>query len=427
MRIALLWLALAGAALAQGLVKPEGFEVQDRPDDAGGGLIATWQKSPSDGSEVRYQLFGAKSKDGPWVLLKDLDSQKWFKSDAPQIFGFDGENSSWHFVELTQWEDLTNPQMEEEPLKNDKTFPTIQDYLSKFDSVWFPPGLVSPYHFRLEIVRGQERLEVGSTTALPKKNIWNGSRMHVFLVAIALSALILVMISLARKHPNLLFVRRLPGLDAVDEAIGRATEMGKPVLYLNGLLGLESVSTIASVSILGRLARRIAQYDSQILVPCYDPMVFPVCQEVVREAYMDAGRPDAFKEDSIFFVTNDQFSYVASVDGIMVREKPAANLYMGYYYAESLLLAETGASTGAIQIAGTDSVTQLPFFVATCDYTLMGEELYAASAYLSREPLQLGSLKGQDIGKAALMLLLVLGTVLTLSGVDGLTHWFTTF
>jgi hypothetical protein len=116
----------------------------------------------------------------------------------------------------------------------------------------------------------------------------------------------------------------------------------------------------------------------------------------------------------VYFLTQDQFSYTAAVCGIMVRDKPAANFLMGYYYAESLLLAETGQSTGAIQIAGTDSQAQLPFFITTCDYTLIGEELYAASAYLSREPLLLGSLKGQDLVKALMMLLIIGQTLLFL-------------
>ena len=101
----------------------------------------------------------------------------------------------------------------------------------------------------------------------------------------------------------------------------------------------------------------------------------------------------------------------------MLREKPAANFYMGSYFAESLLLTETGAGTGAIQIAGTDSDHQLPFFVTTCDYTLIGEELYAASAYLSREPVLVGTLRGQDIGKAFIMAVLILGTTLATFGV----------
>jgi hypothetical protein len=74
-----------------------------------------------------------------------------------------------------------------------------------------------------------------------------------------------------------------------------------------------------------------------------------------------------------------------------------------------LILAETGAEAGSIQIAGTDQVAQLPFFIVACDYTLIGEELYAASAYLGREPILLGSLKAQDYAKAAVIILAALG------------------
>jgi hypothetical protein len=148
---------------------------------------------------------------------------------------------------------------------------------------------------------------------------------------------------------------------------------------------------------------------------------------VVKEAYLNAGRPDAYNEDIVFMAATEQFSYAAAVDGMMVRERPAANIMMGYFFAESLLLAETGASIGAIQIAGTDSYTQLPFFITTCDYTLMGEELYAASAYLAREPKLLGSLKGQDIGKAVVLLVLLMGTLLATLGNQSLTHLFTAY
>ncbi len=211
----------------------------------------------------------------------------------------------------------------------------------------------------------------------------------------------------------------------MDEAIGRATEMGKPVLQVNGLDPLSTLSTIAAVNILGRIARKVASYDSDLLVPCFDPVVMTVSQEVVKNAYLEAGRPDAYREDNIYFVTDQQFSYVASVCGIMLREKPAANFFLGYFYAESLLLAETGSTTGAIQIAGTDALSQLPFFITTCDYTLIGEELYAASAYLAREPMLLGSLKGQDIGKAFVMVMIIAGSVLATFGILWLTHLLT--
>jgi hypothetical protein len=96
----------------------------------------------------------------------------------------------------------------------------------------------------------------------------------------------------------------------------------------------------------------------------------------------------------------------------MVREKPAACFYFGQFYAESLILAETGNSVGAMQIAGTAQPSQLPFFVAACDYTLIGEEFFAASAYLSGQPDQLGSLKGQDLGKMLAAALILVGCAL---------------
>lgn len=231
-------------------------------------------------------------------------------------------------------------------------------------------------------------------------------------------------IGIARRRE--LKIRRIAGLEALDEALGRATEMGKPVLFIHGLRDMSQISTIAAVNILGRVARRTAEYDTALRVVAPDPVVMSVSQETVKASYIEAGRPDAFNPDHVFIAGAEQFSYAAAVEGIMIRDRPAAHIMMGYFYAESLLLAETGSTTGAIQIAGTDAFTQLPFFITTCDYTLLGEELYAASAYLSGEPRMLGTLKGQDAGKALILLALAVGTFLATAGLSPqLTHFFT--
>jgi len=210
----------------------------------------------------------------------------------------------------------------------------------------------------------------------------------------------------------------------VDDAIGRATEMGRPILYLLGIGVATEVNTIASFSILGRVAKRVAEFQTPIIVPCYDPIVMAVAQEVVKSSFLDAGRADDYRQESVFFVTNYQFAYVAAVNGIMLRERPATNIYMGKFMAESLLLAETGTLAGSIQIAGTDEIAQIPFFIVSCDYTLIGEELYAASAYLGREPVLLGSLKAQDWAKAVIMVCGLIGMVATALGWPAFAHFF---
>ncbi|MEO0254784.1 MAG: DUF6754 domain-containing protein [candidate division WOR-3 bacterium] len=240
-------------------------------------------------------------------------------------------------------------------------------------------------------------------------------KLSVLISVLIYTFLLLYFISKARKGEKL-FLRKIPGIEAVDEAIGRATEMGRSILYVPGLSTIDDVATIASLNILSRVAKKAGEYETDIIVPNRNPVVYTVAKEVIKQAYTSIGRPDLFKEDSVFYVTDSQFGYAASVCGLMVREKTATNFFMGMFWAESLLLAETGASTGAIQIAGTDAITQLPFFVTSCDYTLIGEEFYAASAYLSGEPVLVSTIKAQDFMKLIIGFLLILGGFLGLIG-----------
>lgn len=209
-----------------------------------------------------------------------------------------------------------------------------------------------------------------------------------------------------------MFIRRISGLSAIEDAVGRATEMGRGVLYVPGIADMDDIQTIAGVTIMGHVARKTAEYDTDLYAPQCRSFVMSVAHEVVKQAYMEKGRVDAYRPDRINYLTDDQFGYVAGAGGIMMRDKPAACFYLGTFYAESLILAETGNAIGAIQIAGTAEPSQIPFFVAACDYTLIGEELFAASAYLSKNPREIGSLKGQDMVKVVIIIAIIIGTFL---------------
>jgi len=273
------------------------------------------------------------------------------------------------------------------------------------------------YSYRLAVINDEQEVEQYYFSAATASAQWfNTDKISLLIMAIFLASAIVYFILHARRGGRL-YIRKISGLDTMEEAVGRATEMGKPIVFVPGIMDLDDMQTIAGLNILGHLATKVAQYDSTIHVPVCRSMVLSTAKEIVKESYLRAGRPDAFNPDSVYYLTDDQFGYVAGVDGIILREKPAANFYLGAFYAESLILAETGFESGAIQIAGTAMPTQIPFFVAACDYTLIGEELFAASAYLSNEPNQLGSLKGQDVGKAIIIVVLLAGVVLEMCGV----------
>ncbi|HVP36464.1 MAG TPA: DUF6754 domain-containing protein [Terriglobales bacterium] len=254
------------------------------------------------------------------------------------------------------------------------------------------------------------------TALAAEETRWFDPQKTGLLVGILITILLVFGLIFYSKKKGSLKIRSIPGLEAMDEAVGRATEMGKPILFSSGLGKMERVATMASMNILGSVAEKIAEYNTPLIIPNYDPMVTTVAQEVVKESFARAGHPESFKPENIYFVTQSQFGYVAAVDGIMLREKPATNLFLGTFEAESLILAETGNSIGALQIAGTDSTIQLSFFIVACDYTLIGEEFFAASGYLTKDPMVLGSIKGQDFLKLIIGLLIIAGGILSTLG-----------
>jgi len=276
-----------------------------------------------------------------------------------------------------------------------------------------PDGTVTEnsYRFMVEAI-GQQGVRSAASKSeqavTPKLQWFAGYRLWLAIIMLVLCGSVVAFILMARTGMSLK-VRKIAGLEAVDEAVGRATEMGRSCLFIPGIQDMNDIQTIAGITVLSRVAKTAAEYDARIEVPTSRSLVMTTARETVQSAFLAAGRPDAYNEDLIYYVTDEQFGYVAYLSGMMVREKPAACFYMGSFFAESLILAETGNSIGAIQVAGTAQPAQLPFFVAACDYTLIGEEFFAASAYLSGSPEELGSLKGQDVGKLIVAIGIIVG------------------
>lgn len=241
---------------------------------------------------------------------------------------------------------------------------------------------------------------------------WFDSDRLPVLVGVLFCILLVLYTTYHKRSRDKFVMREISGLKAIEEAIGRATEMARPLLFTPGWGGdMQRPTTIASMNILSHVAEATARYDCQLVYPTHDPVIMSVAQEVVREAYSRAGYPDRFQSDDIQYVSSSQFGYAAAVDGMITRLKPASIFLLGTFEAESLILAETGNSVGAIQIAGTDSTIQLSFFIVACDYTLIGEELFAASGYLSGDKSIMASIRAQDIIKILIAVFLIVATV----------------
>jgi hypothetical protein len=353
------------------------LKAEDAPNDGGGSIRLTWAASPDDGAGhknvVSYNIIRAVT-------------------DPSGIRTFDTVGSAT----------AGNTEFTDGHTEDGVPYIYVVEAVAAAPSPGGPPVTVAEQ-------------SNPSGVAYSKGQWFHMGRLNALLGVIIVCGAILYFIQKAKSGKEL-FIRKIAGLDAVDEAVGRATEMGRKIFYIPGTQDMDEVQTLAGITILGRVARVAAQYEADLEVPVARSLVMVTCREVVKEAYLNAGRPEAYNDGMVYYLTDDQFGYAAGIDGLVMRDKPATLFFMGAFYAESLILAETGNSIGAIQIAGTAMPAQLPFFVAACDYTLIGEELFAASAYLSKEPKLLGSLKGQDLGKAVILLAILVGIVMTSIG-----------
>ncbi|HWR84111.1 MAG TPA: fibronectin type III domain-containing protein [Candidatus Deferrimicrobium sp.] len=356
----------------------------DAPNDNGGSVDVTWEKSPddADGGKVRrYKIMRAEAvggRPGEWTEVGDATA------GATRLTDGNTQDDRDYFYKVVAVNSL------------------IENGAARWRAV-------------------AESMVAGPVRS---KAQWFDLRRVNALVGVTLLCSLLGYFITRARSGKALFIRKIAGLEAVDEAVGRATEMGRKIYYIPGISDMDNMQTIAGLTILGRVAEVAATHDTWLEVPVCRSMVMVTAKEVVKEAYSKVGRPDAFHEDQVHYLTDDQFGYAAAIDGMVMREKPATMFYMGEFFAESLILSETGNAAGAIQIAGTAAPAQLPFFIAACDYTLIGEELFAASAYLSKEPKLLGSLKGQDMGKALVLVAILAGIILESLGVVDFSTFF---
>lgn len=211
-----------------------------------------------------------------------------------------------------------------------------------------------------------------------------------------------------RNKKTEVYVRRIPGVDAIDEGIGRAIELGRPISFTSGLTSVGPV-LYSCLGVLRHIAEKCAVFGSKLLIPTMDPEALALIDSTVQQAYQHQKAFSKYDPTCVRFLSTDQFAFASGYMGIVHREQVGSAFMFGVFAAESLILAESGQQVGALQVAATISNEQIPFFITACDYTLIGEELYAAGAYLSTDPVLKGSLRGQDITKALLLTIIAIG------------------
>jgi hypothetical protein len=206
--------------------------------------------------------------------------------------------------------------------------------------------------------------------------------------------------------------KTLPGLDAIQEAVGRATELGRPFFANIQASGphIED-QVLASCELVRYAAQAAAKYEAPFMLVSNSPDGHPIFEEIVSSAYLAAGKPDLYNPLNIRFIGGFSSGTHVQIMQLMKDENIAAQLISGNLMNQTMFFAETGAALGAIQIGATKNTHQMPFLAMQCDYSLLGDDLYAAAAMISRDPIRMGNLTAQEMGKVLTLLVIVVGVV----------------
>jgi len=210
--------------------------------------------------------------------------------------------------------------------------------------------------------------------------------------------------------------RAIRDIDRLDEWIKHAQELKRGVFFSPGTAGVGSTDTLAALALLRYVAKLCVQSDVKLTIANADFSVQQMTEDILKTAYDEAGKSDKYNVDSVRYISGNIFAYAAGVMGLLQRERPALNIFLGAFSAESLEIAEAGRSVAVYQFGGTSSIDQLPFFIATCDVTLLAGELYAAQSYLTNDPQEISRTVGEDAGKTIAILLILAGAILATLG-----------
>lgn len=225
---------------------------------------------------------------------------------------------------------------------------------------------------------------------------------------------------------RLKYRRELRGFDVIRTALGRSAETGRPVHLSpgSGTLGNRSTTaaTIAGLLAAERVANEAARNGALLQVSSGDAVAHLALRGIVRQVYQQAGQTQDFDPGSVQLLAHqDATAYAAGVMTLYSRQQLEASQLIGDFGQEFLLIGETGAQRNLPQIGGAISNAALPVMLLSTSSTLIGEEVFAADAYLSDDNAAQARLRTQDVLRALIISVIVIGFVYSLlAGVLGL-------
>ena len=182
-------------------------------------------------------------------------------------------------------------------------------------------------------------------------------------------------------------------------------------------MGVQGASGLVGLSMLQRIARAASISDRPPVATSGEGTLAVLSQDTLQSVYHSIGADSQYEPTSGQLSGLTPFSYAAGALPVVYDNQVAVNILAGHFGSEVALLTDAAERSGALTLAGSDNIAGQAVLYATAQEPLIGEELYAAGAYIQAGPMHLASVRAQDIMRWALIAGILVGVVLKLVGV----------
>lgn len=240
----------------------------------------------------------------------------------------------------------------------------------------------------------------------------------VGLGVVGISAAFLLLLSVLQRKsaPKL---RAIPALTRLYRAIGLSVEDGTRLLVGLGntsLLTGNAGAPLAGLAMLRRLADRTSVSDRPPVAVAGEAPLALLAQDTLESGYVEAGAAELYQPTTGRVTGLTPFSATAGIIPIIRDEDVSAAVFMGHFGVEAGLLADAAERENALAVGSSDDLAGQAVWYAAAPETLIGEELFAAGAYIGGTPAQMASLSVQDALRWIIIAILFGGAVLKLFG-----------
>lgn len=245
-----------------------------------------------------------------------------------------------------------------------------------------------------------------------------GSSLVGLLFVLVFSGLILG-IGLIWRERGLRGWREIRSFTRLKRSIGLAVEAGQRLHVMigdGGIQGLRGAAGLIGLSLLQKMTRSAAVSDRPPTASSGEPLLAILSEDALRSGYREINAESRFEPASAQLAGLSAFGYAAGCLPVIYDQQVATNLIIGSFGTEVGLLTDAAGRTESLTIGGSDNLPAQAILYASTDEPLVGEELYAAGAYLQVNKFHLSSLFAQDVLRWLLIGLILVGALLKFVG-----------